>query len=129
MEGFDKAIFNSSDFFYSGEKLDFLKYSIASIIYEINLQEKAYEFRVLSSLNLFISYLLENFQYSLDEKLALENKSNRERLESIVSYIHQNYDRRIALKEMAEKFHLSYYYLSHFIKDSVGISFKRYVDF
>lgn len=127
--GLDKTIFDSSDFFYSGEKLDFLKYSIASMIYELDLQEKAYEFRVLSSLNLFISYLLENFQYSLDEKLALENKSNRERLESIVSYIHQNYDRRIGLKEMADKLHLSYYYLSHFIKDSMGISFKRYVDF
>jgi len=60
-----------------------------------------------------------------------ENKTMRyaaKRLNQITNYIEENYSERITLTGIAAREHLSVYYLSHFIKNSIGISFQEYLN-
>ncbi|MDO4517639.1 MAG: AraC family transcriptional regulator, partial [Bacillota bacterium] len=52
------------------------------------------------------------------------NKILAGRLNRITDYMYENYGRKLTLSEIAEREHLSIYYLSHVIKEATGLSFQ-----
>lgn len=111
------------------EKFDNIRYYIAKIVWELNKKNKGYNLKIGGYLYLLGFYLVNNFEYTIldDEKEKLRDKDIY-RLQRIMDYVMNNIDKKITLKEVAEKEHLNYYYLSHFIKDKTGMSFQNYVN-
>jgi AraC-like DNA-binding protein len=58
-----------------------------------------------------------------DRKLELQ-----ERIERISSLIHENFQRKISLAELAESEGISRTYFSHFFRNQFGCSFQQYLD-
>ncbi len=47
------------------------------------------------------------------------------RLDDMLNYLYMHYDEHITLESLAKEFNVSKYYLSHFVKDGMGISVKE----
>jgi AraC-like DNA-binding protein len=97
---------------------------------------KGYEERIISLVHSLINCLINNFQYFsmedgkfVNESKTKGNKVLAGRLSRITEYMYENYSRRLTLTEIAEKEHLSIYYLSHFIKEATGLSFQELLSF
>lgn len=71
--------------------------------------------------------LLDIMSASFDPGKANEI-SSRYKISEILNYINDNYEKNISLKEISEKFYLSYYYLSRLFKEVTGFTFVAYVN-
>jgi AraC-like DNA-binding protein len=97
---------------------------------------EGYEFRIIEQMHSLISLLMESFQnFRMENGHFVNNagsKSNpilAERMGRIQDYLYDNYSRKLTLQEIADREHLSVYYLSHVIKSSTGMSFKDFLSF
>lgn len=115
----------------SDESLDVLKGIMARIMMEILQKGYGYEHKVIESTHNLIACLISDFQYFVMEdgkfKNEAKNKGNKilaGRLNRITDYMYDNYNRKLTLNEIAEREHLSIYYLSHIIKEATGLSFQ-----
>ena len=52
-----------------------------------------------------------------------------ERISRIINYVYENHADRITLNDLAKMEHLSTFYLSHLIRDYMGISFQEFLCF
>jgi len=118
------------------ESLVELRELLARIALENLCGGKGYEERVISLTHDLINCLISNFQYFAMEDGRFinetKNKGNKilaGRLKRIIEYMYENYSRRLTLSEIAEKEHLSIYYLSHFIKEATGLGFQELLSF
>ncbi len=118
------------------DSIDELQELLAKIGLENLGARKGYEKRVIDLAHALINCLINNFQYFAmeDGKFVNEfkNKGNKilaGRLSRITEYMYDNYSRRLTLTEIAEREHLSIYYLSHFIKEATGLSFQELLSF
>ena len=116
----------------SDESLDVLRTLLARIMMEILEKGYGYEAKVIESTHNLLSNLFADFQYYLmeDGKFVngTKNKGNKilaGRLSRITDYMYENYTRKLTLNEIAEREHLSIYYLSHVIKEATGLSFQE----
>ena len=115
----------------SDESLEVLRTLLAKIMMEIIQKGYGYEHKVIESTHNLIACLLSDFQYFVMEngrfKNELKNKGNKilaGRLNRITDYMYDNYARKLTLSEIADREHLSIYYLSHIIKEATGLSFQ-----
>ncbi|HIU25117.1 MAG TPA: helix-turn-helix domain-containing protein [Candidatus Copromorpha excrementigallinarum] len=115
----------------SDESLEVLKNIMARIMMEVLQKGYGYEQKVIESTHNLIACLLSDFQYFVMEdgkfKNEAKNKGNKilaGRLNRITDYMYDNYSRKLTLNEIAEREHLSIYYLSHIIKEATGLSFQ-----
>lgn len=115
----------------SDESLDILKDILARIMMEVLQKGYGYEHKVIESTHNLIACLMSNFRYFVMEdgkfKNEAKNKGNKilaGRLNRITDYMYDNYNRKLTLSEIAEREHLSIYYLSHIIKEAAGLSFQ-----
>lgn len=115
----------------SDESLEVLRTLLAKIMMEILQKGYGYEHKVIESTHNLIACLLSDFQYFVMEngrfKNELKNKGNKilaGRLNRITDYMYDNYTRKLTLSEIADREHLSIYYLSHIIKEATGLSFQ-----
>lgn len=127
----DKLTFQSELFFQDRDSSILLrekiKNKIVQIIWEYNKRESGYENLILSYMNSILSYLIRsNYLVEQTEKNILPEKG-LERLTNILKYLDSHYSEKLSLQTIAEKEHVNYYYLSHFFKSTVGISFKEYL--
>ncbi|MBN7773018.1 AraC family transcriptional regulator [Clostridium aminobutyricum] len=118
------------------ESLDILRNILGRIMMEILEKGYGYEHKVIESTHNLLACLLADFQYFLmeDGKFINEtkNKGNKVlagRLRRITGYMYENYTRKLTLNEIADKEHLSIYYLSHVIKEATGLSFQDLLSF
>ncbi|CCQ96797.1 Transcriptional regulator, AraC family [[Clostridium] ultunense Esp] len=128
---FNKLVFDCKSFIFGEEqeRFDIIRYYIAKIVWELNKRNKGYQFVIGNYLYLLAKHLLTNFDYVIIEDEAEELRDEDiVRLQRIIEYVNKNIDRKITLKEIAEREHVNYYYLSHFIKGKMGISFQEYVN-
>ena len=96
---------------------------------EISKSEpEAYEFKMQEILNHIFYVLLTQTDYVClpDEVMNLEAE-RMERVRRIIDYMEGNFDQQPRLEELAEEIQLSPDYLSHFIKEALGITFRDYV--
>ena len=120
----------------SDESLDVLKSILAKIMMEILQKGFGYEQKVIESTHNLISCLFADFSYHVtdDGKLVSDSKNRGDkilagRLNRITDYMYENYTRKLTLSEIAEREHLSIYYLSHVIKEATGLSFQELLSF
>lgn len=62
-----------------------------------------------------------------DKRLAQLQNETDERMNEILLYIEEHYSEQISLKELAERLHLTYSYLSRHFKKVFGTNFLEYV--
>ena len=120
----------------SDESLDVLRTILARIMMEIIQKGHGYEQKVIESTHNLIASLLSDFRYFVMEDGKFVNGAKNRgdkilagRLNRITDYMHENYMRKLTLSEIAEKEHLSIYYLSHVIKEATGLSFQELLSF
>ncbi len=118
------------------ESIEELQELLARIALENLGGEPGYEKRIIGLAHNLIGCLISNFQYFAMEDGKFVNESKNKgnkilagRLNRITDYMYENYSRRLTLMEMAEREHLSIYYLSHFIKEATGLSFQDLLSF
>ncbi len=120
----------------SDESLEILRSILARIMMEILQKGYGFEHKVIESTHNLIACLMSDFQYFVmeDGKFVNEakNKGNKilaGRLNRITDYMYDNYSRKLTLNEIANREHLSIYYLSHVIKEATGLSFQDLLSF
>jgi AraC-like DNA-binding protein len=102
---------------------------VIEIILNCYKNDKYVQFKVVSSLNSLIYSLLKNFKTRLlSEDYLQSEEKNLLRISRIIDYIQENFMNKVTLKDIAKKENLDMYYLSHFIKDTMGISFQQYLN-
>ncbi|PKM84380.1 MAG: hypothetical protein CVU86_07520 [Firmicutes bacterium HGW-Firmicutes-11] len=118
------------------ESLERLRDILSRIQLELLTPEPGHERRALESTHCLIDCLINDFQYFamedgkfVNEPRAKGNKILTERLNRITDYLYENYNRRLTLNEIAEREHLSIYYLSHVIKEATGLCFQDLLNF
>ncbi|MCB2286461.1 helix-turn-helix domain-containing protein [Clostridium algidicarnis] len=129
---FLKMIFNCKSFLKGDdneEKFNTIRYYIANIVWTLNKKNKGYELIIGSYVYLIGSYLINNFHYEIIESKSQENNDkDLIRINNILNYVNENFHKNITLREISEKEHLNYHFLSHFIKDKIGMSFQDYLN-
>ncbi len=133
-----------NNFFVSGidsddvdeEYIEMLRVIISKIMLEKIQKGYGYEHRLIEKGHNLISVLLSDFQnFALEDgkfincKWKKENKVLSGRLMRITTYMYDNYSRKLTLNEIAEREHLSLFYLSHVIKEATGLSFQGLLNF
>lgn len=113
------------------ESLEVLRNILARIMMEVLQKGYGYEHKVIESTHNLIACLMSDFQYFVMEDGKFKNESRNKgnkilagRLNRITDYMYDNYSRKLTLSEIAEREHLSIYYLSHIIKEATGLSFQ-----
>lgn len=76
------------------------------------------------------TYMMNNFQWFYYDDYILHNYPQRlpltqiTRAEEILTYMQEHYSRKLTLSNVADAFYLNKYYLSHLLKDTLGMSFQ-----
>ena len=111
------------------QKFDQIRSYLAEIMWELNKKDTGYQLKTKGVINALLVYFLRNLNYkNIDKENVKLKEESLERLQRIINYIDNNYAQEISLQTIAERENLSYYYLSHFFKDKMGISFQKYLN-
>ena len=92
-------------------------------------QPYLYEFECIALLNELMSCLLKNIPHGVptpSQQASLSQRQNR--IKKIMDYVEENYQRKLLLQEIADRENLSLTYLSHFIKEMLGVTFQAYLN-
>lgn len=106
-----------------------IKKHLGYIVDSYDKKEEGYSLKLMGILNMLLFSLMQcvKYEHIADDKLSSQEKY-LQRLNRIISFIQENYMNKITLKNLAEKENLDMYYLSHFIKRQLGISFQEYLN-
>lgn len=130
--GFSKRIFDCKSFMCDEseqERFDTIRQQLAKIVWELNKRKRGHSFKIGSELLLLAERLLNNFHNQILEEDKVEAlRRDIYRLSSIISYIDENFDKGVTLQNVADNENLSVYYLSHYIKKALGITFQEYLN-
>ena len=129
--GFNKITFKCKSFKYNKdeqERFDIIRYHLARIVWELNKKKEGYKFKIGSEMLLLGKHLINNFYYQTIENNTEDIKKYTYRINRIINYIDENLDRGVTLQEVADSEELNVYYLSHYIKKTLGISFQEYIN-
>ncbi len=125
---------NMSDIYFNEFLLNNdISKKIISLMSKMHLETKSGfpsgEFYISGSINLILAILLDNLPHTIPELHASVSRSETSsRLRKIIKYIESNFHNKITLQELSAHMHLSKYYLSHFIKDNLGIGFQDFLN-
>lgn len=129
---FSKRTFDCKSFMFSEdeqERFDFIRHKLAKIVWELNKRKKGHSLKIGSELLLLAEHLLNNFQNEILEEDKIEEINvDIARISRIVDYIDKNIEKGVTLQDVADNENLNVYYLSHYIKKALGISFQDYVN-
>lgn len=119
----------SDEVIQNDEKYYVLRRYLSILLCEFVQKGDEYDEYIEETMIELLYHLINNFHYLMYEKEELrENEEQLERYHRIVKYIYNNYDSKISLKDIAKKEFLSSHYLSHEIKNTMGLSFKEFVN-
>lgn len=131
-QGFSNKSFDCRSFIHDETdqgRFNVIRHKLAKIVWELNKRKEGHSFIIGSELLLLAEHLLGHFHYQEleDGKIQAMDKDIR-RLNSIISYIDNNFDKGITLQDVADNEKLNVYYLSHYIKGALGITFQEYLN-
>lgn len=87
-----------------------------------------YELKCAGLINLFFVDLMSNYPHVvISEKERIVSRKKAVRIKNITEYIDTHYSQKLLLSELALHEGLSLSYLSHFFKDTYGMSFQDYL--
>lgn len=114
-------------------KLSLLKQHLARLAFDY-MQEDMDTALLTEEVNKVVSILVNHFQgfYMEDYQYKTSQEDldaeDLQRLCRITRYIMLNYKEKISLDDISEQEHLSTYYLSHLIKETLGFNFQNFVN-
>ena len=116
------------------ESIEILTQTVSRIMIEIIEKGYGYQEKVIEDAHNVIDCLIGSFRYCSDpEKMPMSyipgNRIITYRLDRIMRYMYQNYDRKLTLQEIADNEELSIYYLSHVIKEASELSFQELLNY
>lgn len=74
----------------------------------------------------FRGFYMEDYQYRVGRDNVSE--TDLDRMSRITNYLLRHFDEKITLRDVAMTEHLNPYYVSHLIKNTLGISFQSFVN-
>jgi len=100
---------------------------IADLLLVLVKRENGFELKACSYVSLIGEHLYNNFEVN---KRGSKNSEVRKdnRINNIINFINKKYNTNITLSEVASEFNLNYHFLSHCIKDDIGMSFQNYLN-
>ena len=111
----------------SGDKID-SKTVRKSGLYDVFVRLEKYsdsftnnDTPIVRSLLIEMLYIINNIQYF--SKGDMDDK----RLQSIISYINQNFTENITLRDIEKKFFISKYHLCHIFPEATGLTVHQYI--
>ncbi len=114
--------------------LDALRKMLLHILLDYSRRSFDYKGSCIDQAIDVIKYLNQYFNlFAFDDQIVTnfnnDNPVTAGRISRIINHVYENHANKISLKELAESEHLSTYYLSHLIRDYMGISFKEFLCF
>ena len=119
---------------YIGDHKDFILFRsegdqrLKALFSEVYLEhfnrEKYYPGIMNSLLSIIFSHLMRRYEDAVETAAVSQNRLKK--LEAMLSYIESNY-RNVSLGQLAKEFYFSEQYLSKYIKDNTGKTFKEIV--
>lgn len=120
---FIDALLRPDDSLYEG-----IYTSIRQIYDFYHLRPNGYVFKLHECLNRIFYDLISAERYvELSEAETNTKKRNMARASQIIDYVERNYAAKPRLEELAVKMRLSPDYLSHFVRDTLGCTFREYL--
>lgn len=105
-----------------------LKQLMAKIVLTMDKKDEGYKFKIGSYVYLIAETLYKDFNHIKSDPNDSVSDTNYFRLQRIIDSIYANFNKNISLKDVAEQENLNYFYLSHFIKNHLGVSFQEFVN-
>lgn len=106
-----------------------LRKAVCETVFYCGKQPEGSELLIMSSLCNLIVGILNYAEYEEYTELEIQShKRDYMRISSIVNYINSNYMNNISLNDLAEREKLNPSYLSRFISEQLGVSFRDYVN-
>jgi len=105
---------------------DEMRNLIANVLLVLVKRESGFELKACSYVYLIGEHLYNNFEVKRGSKYCEVRKDNR--IDNIINFINEKYNTDITLSEVASEFNLNYHFLSHCIKDNIGMSFQNYLN-
>ncbi|MHB9292741.1 putative HTH-type transcriptional activator RhaS [Hollandina sp. SP2] len=103
------------------------------MVEEYRKTEPGYELAIEGVLNSLVSLMIRTLPIRKipdAESIPGENQTTRDWVKRIIDYVQEHYHEKISLTDMASSAaYISPYYLSHFFKEKIGVSFLEYVNF
>lgn len=117
-----------SDFSKDAAPLNEFRALLENIYKESELKSAGYNQIILGYINTLLGLMIRRFYLipKTDEDFTAEK--NLARLSEIISYLEEHYTEKLSLQILADRLHINYYYLSHFFKNTAGISFQDYLN-
>ena len=104
-----------------------LQILLQRIYIEYRKKLPGYENMILSLVNACFAIMIRHSYLVPKEKDDYIGENSLKRFNLILDYINDHYTEKLSLHDIADLMHMNYYYLSHFFKDTAGISFQEYV--
>lgn len=88
-----------------------------------------YELLCVANINLLFYQLVSELPHRILTTEEIASQSFRmKRISKITDYIEENFSQKLLLSDLAKLEHLSLTYLSHFFKDTLGMTFQAYLN-
>lgn len=115
-------------------QLDTLRKMLLNILMNYTKRSFNYKSTCTEQMIDVIKYLYLYFNlFAFEDQIVVNFKNDNpviiERISSIINYIYKNHSDKLTLETLAEREHLSTFYLSHLIRDHMGISFQELLCF
>ena len=111
-----------------GQLYDALRRCIANVVAQYQNHADAHFFHLIRAICEILILMMREMRQDPD---AVQRTSKVDdlniRLARIVEYIDQNFDRQLTLHEIADREGVNFYYLSHFMRQRLGMSFREYL--
>ncbi|WP_206460457.1 helix-turn-helix transcriptional regulator [Anaerovorax sp. IOR16] len=115
-------------------KFDTLHKMLLHILLDYSRRSFNYKSTCIDQMIEVIKYLNQHYNlFAFEDKVVVNFRNDNpvvvERISRIINYIYANHASRITLEDLAEREHLSTFYLSHLIRDYMGINFQELLCF
>ena len=90
--------------------------------------EPLYEFVSMRRILLLFELLLRRTKWEILSSEEIQHDTIvQQRLERVMQFVQENYRKKIFLKQVAEREHLSESYMTHFVQEHLNMSFQAYM--
>ncbi|WP_324825005.1 AraC family transcriptional regulator [Sinanaerobacter sp. ZZT-01] len=115
-------------------KCDTLHKMILHILLDYSRRSFNYKSTCIDQMIEVIKYLNKHYNlFAFEEQVVVNFRNDNpvivERISRIINYVYANHASKITLEDLAEREHLSTFYLSHLIRDYMGINFQELLCF
>lgn len=115
-------------------KPDILQKMLLHILLDYSKRSFNYKSNCIDQMIEVIKYLNQHYNlFAFEDQVVVNFRNDNpvvvERISRIINYVYANHASKITLEELAESEHLSTYYISHLIRDYIGINFQEFLCF